>query len=732
MIGLGLNVGSARCTATILSQSRSTGGCESPKRSVSHSAALLLHSNGSITFSDAPREPRRGRKTPANVITDYADRVGDPVPIAVTDHDYFEGAFLAARAAQLLYDEMPECDASALCLAVPAAWSEHARASFLRELRNAGLPGPTLVSESEALMAFTEQEYGPAEGLTVTIDIGARYLDIALSQQHTAEGAHIVGSPLRSTEVSGDLFDYLLLTHVLPQVLSENEIADIASAPSAPGTVVEDAKHLRAAVQHAREFLSSRTTAQVVTEFLGQTREIRIVRGETEELFTPSCERIAQLLRRELRAAQISESDVARIVLSGGVAATPLITEFLAREFRIPIHTPIEPALAVSAGAAFMASMGRARVAEHADRRSVPAQPVLPSRDRKQRPVPPILPTLEFAASRRNAGRATAVAGAAAAVLLVAAGSLSLGTSLFPQHSSAGSVKPAQAEAEKGAQESGSAPIGAKPQPVAASSSILGTASRHAPIQPTRQEASQRAQSRQAAAASSPGATLNDAQSEIQSVSQESVKAPSTPQSPNSEMAEPSESSPSTSVPGGNTQPTETPNAPQEPTKPSSPAPSPAPAPATGTPTTNPPSPAPAAPAPPPTTAPAPSSPTVNPIAPVTSGITNTTGAAVGAVEGVTNGVGTTAGNLVQGTTGTVSGVTNTLGGATNGVGGVANTLGAATSGVGNTAGAVTEPVTGTVSGLTGTVSEATGNASNVLGSPLNTVGGVLGGVTGR
>lgn len=732
MTGLGLSIGSACYTVSCCTEQNSE---ENAARALTRPAPLLLHSDGTVTFSDSAA-PAQGHE-PARpiVLSDLCERVGDAVRIATPD-GVTDAAMVAATAVQMLRAEFGGDTTASAVVAVPADWSEYARATFAEALRTVCEPAPALVTESDALIAFTHREYGAADGASLVIDIGARYTDVTISQRTPETGSELPATHFRTADVSGEWFDYALLTHVLPQVHSEAEIAELADQ-TAPRRLVESALDLRNAARIARETLSFRTTAQVLSERGGNAQDIRVVRNEFEELITPACRRLAEFTRQALRTAQISESDVARIVLAGGVAATPLITELLTREFRLPVLTPRDPGLAVAIGAAHVAASGSFESPSSAPRPlASSARPQQLAASQRRRPVPPMLPTIERAASRRNVGRAAAVAGAAAAVVLIAAGSLSVGTSFFPMTSSAGSVQEA-AEAETGAaQHSGDSPsalISAAPsQPPAAASSILGTAPRTAaPSAPLPRH---------------PG---------VSSAGQRPSTDPSLPATaPTSDSSQAPASSPPPTVGDGSgpstPAPSPAPNSPQ-PSAPDSPAPQPS---APG-PTTNPPPPvqSPSTNTPPPTTtAPQPFVPPQLPspgnvVGPVTSGVTESVGGVTdtvgGTVGGVTGGLGQTAGNLVQGTTGAVGGVTDTVGGA---VGGVTNTLGAPTSTVSGvtgtvgqvagTAGAVTDPVTGTVSGVTGTVGDATGGltsgAGGLLGSPLNTVGGVLGGVTSR
>ncbi|WP_041451234.1 Hsp70 family protein [Hoyosella subflava] len=695
------------------------------KASTTHDSALSFSPDGAISFFDKAVQRNAGERARVS-IRDYIERVGDPVDITVSGGKSVAGSTLAAAATSLLIQDAAAPAGAAVALAHPFSWSSHARAALRSALQATGTTVPTLITEPDALLAFADEEYGAAEGYTLVIDLGARYLDISAGTQGSPAPT-VVGTPVRTSEVSGDWFDYLLLTHVLPHLLSDEEIRQVSTRVPSADTELASLARLRDQVRRAREMLSSRTTAQLVSEISGHKRELRVVRSEFEELIYGSCERIAELAHQALREAGVTESDLTRIVLAGGAASTPLITEVLAREFRLPINLPLEPALAVATGAGLMAARGFTAAIPLAPSVKAQARPKPLERSGARKPVPPILPTIESAASRKNIGRATAVAAAAAAVVFLAAGSLSVGTSFFPMTSSAGSVvettESAMAPTVDEVPTRDRAARAVSASPASAGSSILGTAPRTTTpsARGIHSAAGQTANSRQSSVTEtqSTAATPRSAepsQAVEASPGPDAAPAPTTP-------TQPEQVTGSTPAP-----------APNSPTTPHTPPPPPS----AGTPPPTQPSlsPPPAPPAPPPSS-PAPIPNPSAPLAPVNSGVSGVTDTVGGVVGGTTETVQSATGGLGQTAGGVTGGVGQTAGtvmqGATEAVGGVTETVGGAATGpVGQVTGGVTAPVTGTVSGLTGTVEGAAGGVGNAISSPLNTVGGILGGVTGR
>ncbi|SNT31453.1 Hsp70 family protein [Rhodococcoides kyotonense] len=357
-----------------------------------------------------------------HLLSGFADRVGDPVPLIDDDGRSHQAEDLFATATRVLVAEAcvgTEADPS-IVVAHPDRWSGYTTDTLRDALERAGVPDVTLVADSVASMRWLESSRGESgDGLTVIYDLGASSLNVTLMRTGYEQGP--IGSGVHSTDFGGAQFDHLITQHVLETVSSSHSFEFDPFDPDTVGALVE----LRARCGEAKEQLSYETATTLSVELPGFAAETRLVRDEVEDLLRSPILDSVELVRETLHTAGLDVSDVTQVLLIGGSSSIPLVAELISSELRVPVATGPHPGRIPAIGAALFGSEIAATSAAVAPTAAAVAV---------TRPAPRPAPVLASAAtdSNRMSGRKRAgiVVASVAALAVLAGGGLSLGTVL--------------------------------------------------------------------------------------------------------------------------------------------------------------------------------------------------------------------------------------------------------------------------------------------------------------
>ena len=289
------------------------------------------------------------------IITDFVDRVGDPVGIVAADGSTHLADKVLADALRAMLYTVGNPPAGPVAVTYPAHW----RAAAIDALRNAlaavrefQVPNPAqLVSDATAALTALQDDPGvPTRGVIALCDFGGTGTNITLVD--ATNGYAPIGPTVRHTDLSGDLVDQALLTHVIND-LSEAGTIDL-SGTSAIGSLTR----LRAQCRGAKERLSTAAVTSLVAELPGHRSEVRLTRNELDEAIRAPLADFTGVVQETLERNGIQTAGLVAVASVGGGARIPIITTTLSEHFRVPVITTGQPELTAAVGGGLRAGRG--------------------------------------------------------------------------------------------------------------------------------------------------------------------------------------------------------------------------------------------------------------------------------------------------------------------------------------------------------------------------------------
>ena len=342
--GIGLSVGAAKLTAVHVGRSAAT-----------RTAVLTRYPNRPAEVglpSENPNLAERGL-----IITDFVDRVGDPVAIIAADGSSHLAEEVLADALRALFLTLAGTGPSAepVGVAYPAHWRPAAIDALRRALAEVPefwSPTPALlVSDATAALTALQQDPGvPARGVIALCDFGATGTSVTLAD--AARGFQSVGPTVRYVDLSGDLIDQALLTSIVSDLSAAGSV-DLSST-SAIGSLTR----LRAQCRSAKERLSTAAVTSLNADLPGSDGELRVTRAELDEVIRAPLAGFVAKLQETLQQSGIRPSDLVAVATVGGGARIPIITTTLSEHLRVPVITAGQPELAAAIGSGLKAVRG--------------------------------------------------------------------------------------------------------------------------------------------------------------------------------------------------------------------------------------------------------------------------------------------------------------------------------------------------------------------------------------
>nr|WP_300397414.1 Hsp70 family protein [uncultured Rhodococcus sp.] len=423
--GLGIRIGTVTSVAA-LDTSRDP---QAPRDYATDEAMPTVVRRSALDLSPgaAPALASLSERHQRHLLGGFADRVGDPVPLIDEDGRTHLAEDLFATATRALIAEISAGSETEPTVVVthPDRWTSYTTDVLREALARAGVSDATLVPESFAAMRWLEGSRGtPGDGLTAIYDLGANSLGITLMR--TGSEAGTIGNGVHSQDFGGSQFDHLITQYILETVSSSQSFEFDPFDPDTVGALVE----LRARCSEAKERLSSETSTTVSVELPGLNYETRLVRDEIEDLIRAPILGSVELIRETLHTAGLDASDLTQVLLTGGSSSIPLVAELISSQLRVPVATGPHPGRIPAIGGAMIGN----EIAHTTVSDVPPAAAAVDVTRPAPRPAPTSVASASAAAAeptgmsvRKKTG---IVFASVAALAVIAAGGLSIGTAL--------------------------------------------------------------------------------------------------------------------------------------------------------------------------------------------------------------------------------------------------------------------------------------------------------------
>lgn len=287
--------------------------------------------------------PNRGAPRPVSPVSAdpgaFVGRIGDDVPIVLGNRQHNAHELMATGIDRIVeqvaahHGDRP----ARVTVTHPPTWGPY-RIDLLREaLSRVGLGDSVLVPEPVAAAVAAAARHridGPAP--IAVYDLGGTSVTATLLRP-VQGGFEIIGRSETAQHPAGADFD-------------DELVALVTAGRPDSGADWDDLMKLRQECVQAKHALSA--ALEVVVSPL----QVRVTRGEFEELIRPLLHQGVDVLLRALSGAGLTPDRVGAVVLVGGSARMPLVRQVLMERLRRPVLVDGAPEATVAAGAALLAS----------------------------------------------------------------------------------------------------------------------------------------------------------------------------------------------------------------------------------------------------------------------------------------------------------------------------------------------------------------------------------------
>ena len=232
-------------------------------------------------------------------------------------------------------------------ITVPAYFDDSQRQATKDAGKIAGLEVKRIINEPTAA-ALAYGLDGKKDEKIAVFDLGGGTFDVSVLD--IADGVFEVLSTNGDTHLGGEDFDNRIVNHFLDEFKKEEGI-DLKNDSAAMQRLKDEA-------EKAKKELSSATSYEVNLPFLTADEdgpkhfEYTLTRAKLEELVADLIERLADPVEKALKDADLKASDIAEVVMVGGMTRMPAVVEKVEKIFGKKPTQGVNPDEVVAVGAA--------------------------------------------------------------------------------------------------------------------------------------------------------------------------------------------------------------------------------------------------------------------------------------------------------------------------------------------------------------------------------------------
>ncbi|MGM0897122.1 MAG: molecular chaperone DnaK [Bacillota bacterium] len=233
-------------------------------------------------------------------------------------------------------------------ITVPAYFNDAERQATKDAGRIAGLEVERIINEPTAAALAYGLDKMEKDETVLVYDLGGGTFDVSILE--LGDGVFEVKSTAGDNRLGGDDFDKLIIDYLVQEFKKENGI-DLSKDKMAT-------QRLKDAAEKAKKDLSGVTSTQISLPFItaGEAgplhMEMNLSRAKFDELTSSLVERTMGPTRQALKDANISASELDRVILVGGSTRIPSVQEAVKKETGKEPHKGVNPDEVVAMGAA--------------------------------------------------------------------------------------------------------------------------------------------------------------------------------------------------------------------------------------------------------------------------------------------------------------------------------------------------------------------------------------------
>lgn len=237
-------------------------------------------------------------------------------------------------------------------ITVPAYFSDAQRQATREAGEIAGLEVVRMINEPTAAALSYETDQKSHKRVLV-YDLGGGTFDVSVVNIEN-DVVEVVSSH-GNNHLGGDDFDTKIVEHLLRQIKDLHGV-DITPSRKAMARITR-------AAEQAKLELSDQPFTKIQEEYLYELGgkpihlSLELSRADYDRMIRPYVDETLESVHIALKDAQLTVSDIDKILLVGGSTRTPQIRERLHDEFGMEAHSEVHPDLCVAMGAAIQAAM---------------------------------------------------------------------------------------------------------------------------------------------------------------------------------------------------------------------------------------------------------------------------------------------------------------------------------------------------------------------------------------
>ncbi|HEU0127554.1 MAG TPA: Hsp70 family protein, partial [Pseudonocardiaceae bacterium] len=351
---LGVDVGTSFTAAAIWRRDEDkTEAVALGSRMPSVPSVLFVGADGSVLVGEAAE--RRALTDPDHVVREFKRRIGDDTPLFVGGRPY-AAQDLAAMMVRWVVDRITEREGGApdrIAVTHPAGWGPFKKDLLSHALNAIGLNDVTLLAEPEAAAINYAAQQRVEAGTTIAVyDLGGGTFDAAVVRKTGADSFALLGSADGLQQLGGADFDEAVFSHVRALLAAQPGAVQWDTLDVEDPSVLSGLARLRRECTEAKEALSSDTEVTIPVLLPGASTQIRLVRGEFEDMIRPGLEDTVDLLSRAIRTADVSSDELGAVLLVGGSSRMPLVSQLVSARLGCPVRVDADPQTTIALGAA--------------------------------------------------------------------------------------------------------------------------------------------------------------------------------------------------------------------------------------------------------------------------------------------------------------------------------------------------------------------------------------------